>query len=146
MLKDTEIIRSVFDKVRGAMVYESDKRVFGKSEWWKSWSEEVKSEEKGLRDDCDGFALTLAEMLVEAGIPKENVAIVFCIAFSGTEWEGGHLVTKVYDRAKENWFIVDNVVPSPTLRDVCHNSPSYKYEWISCMYANKPGKWENETA
>lgn len=128
-MTSTEIIQEVFVKVRHTMRYETDMKNYGLKEHWRSWASEIEEGIKGIKDDCDAYALTFAEMLVNRGIKKEHVAIGFC-SLQG----GGHLVCLVFDEAKGEWIVLDNNVINPARKDSLKD-----YEWISCMYLNNPG-------
>jgi predicted transglutaminase-like cysteine proteinase len=134
------IIDDVFNTVRNRISYESDERVFGKADYWKSWKAEITAGPGNFKDDCDGFALTMAEMLLAKGIKKEHVAICFCaIVQEGKPGKEYHLACKVFNEDDGFWYIMDNNVNRPQRRK---NAGGYGwgFEWISCMYADKPGK------
>lgn len=135
------IIDDVFNKVRDRLIYESDEVVFGQVEYWKSWKNEIAAGPGNFKDDCDGFALTMAEMLLARGIKKEHVAICFCAIVEDARPNNKeyHLATKVFNEQDGFWYIMDNNVSRPQRR---RNAGGYGwgFEWISCMYADKPGK------
>lgn len=136
------IIDEVFNIVRSRIRYESDEKVFGVQEFWKSWKDEIQSTNKTFfKDDCDGFALTMAELLIAKGIKKEHVAICYC-AIIEDDYPGQkeyHLATKVFNEEDGFWYVIDNNVNRPQ-RTKNAGGPGWSFEWISCMYANKPGK------
>ena len=134
-------ITEVFNKVRSSMIYKSDQDVFGKLEYWKSWKDEIAQGKKFLYDDCDGFALTMAEMLVEAGFERKDVAICFCsIQVQSSSQEEYHLLCKVRNPEDDIWYVIDNNVTKPLKRNGA-GGPGWKFKYISCMYAGKPGQW-----
>lgn len=136
------IIDSVFDAVRGHLRYESDQTVFGKAEFWKSWHTEIAATNGVFKDDCDGFALTMAEMLLQKGVKPEHVAICYCAIIEDARPNNKeyHLATKVFNPEDGFWYIMDNNVNRAQRRK---NAGGYGwgFEWISCMYADKPGDW-----
>lgn len=129
----TETINKIFKLVHKNIRYDHDRVVFKKEEFWKSWAQEIKEGATNIRDDCDGYALTFAELLVENGISPEHIAITFCI-LQGE----GHLVCEVFDMEQQEWFILDNNVARPEPK---HKYQSLGVKWISCMYLNNPGVW-----
>ena len=133
-------IIEVFKAVRSNIDYESDQKVFGMIEHWKSWKKEISQGKSFIRDDCDGFALTMAEMLLEKGFNPEDVAICFCaITRPGYEDEY-HLLCKVRNPENQVWYVMDNNVDTPQKRAFA-GGPGWKFKYISCMYADKPGEW-----
>lgn len=130
----TETIQAIFDLVHANMSYQYDRIVFGKEEFWKSWSKEIKQGMSGIRDDCDGYALTFAELLREHGIAPQHIAICFC-----TIKGEGHLNCKVFDADQQQWFILDNNTTRPLERSSVERTLGIK--WASCMYLNNPGVW-----
>jgi len=79
----------------------SDSDTHAMLEHWQSMADAVRAERE-WRDDCDGYALTAAQLAVEdVGLPERAVAIVEC----RTETGGAHLVCFV--SGKETW-VIDN--------------------------------------
>lgn len=92
---------------------------------WKSSADEVEAG-KTFKDDCDGFCLTSAELLVRQGADPETVRIVQC--HTGID---GHLVT-----AYGPW-ILDNLQRRPIYwKDL-------NYTWLSQMKMSEKGIWRN---
>ena len=91
---------------------------------WQSHADEV---ERGqtFRDDCDGFALTCAEILIRKGAESKDVKLIYC----KTETGGAHLVA-----SWESW-ILDNRQRFPMYWE---NIP---YEWIKSMRLSEKGIW-----
>jgi predicted transglutaminase-like cysteine proteinase len=136
-----KIIDEVFDIVRRRISYESDEKVFGKVEYWKSWKKEIAAGPGNFKDDCDGFALTMAEMFIERGIKPEHVAICFCaiVDDASPRVKEYHLATKVFNEEDGHWYVVDNNVNYPQ-RVKNAGGYGWRFEWISKMLASKPGK------
>lgn len=133
-------IKEVFYSVRSSIIYTPDQIAFGKSEYWKSWKEEVSQGHKFLRDDCDGFALTMAEMLIARGFEKKDVAICFCAIQQPPRHEEYHLLCKVRNPEDNVWYVMDNNVSQPQPRDNS-GGPGWNFRWMSCMYADNVGDW-----
>ena len=111
------IHKSVFDR----FTYVSDKKMWGKDEYWESPSE-IPDGNKDIRGDCDTFALACRKECRKLGIPSR---LVFCY----TESEIGHLVLEV-----DGW-IFDNRHAQLISRDVL------PYRWIRISGYNKGDPW-----
>lgn len=122
--------------VRKSMIYASDKVVFDKIEYWRSWKDEVLSGATNIKDDCDGFALTIAELAIHYGFNPKDVAICYCVVMPRKEH---HLATKIRLPDNDEWYILDCNYQTPTLRRMVRD-----YHWKSCMYFDTPGVWVNE--
>lgn len=134
-------MRDVLDKiakmVRRSMIYASDEVVFNKPEYWRSWKDDVLNGVVNIRDDCDGFAMTISELAIHFGFKPEDVAICYCVIQPRGE---GHLATKIRLPDTKEWYILDCNYQTPILRGMVRD-----YDWKSCMYFDKPGVWVNET-
>lgn len=120
------IIQKIFDQVRSLFIYMPDADQFpGKYDDWKSYAESV---EQGhiFIDDCDGFALTCAELLVKNGIAFDAVKIAIC----ETETGDTHLVC-----------IADGYLLDNRQRTIWPWN-QVPYRWISSMNLKYPGQWE----
>jgi predicted transglutaminase-like cysteine proteinase len=135
-----KVIDEVFDLVNQRMNYDSDQRVFGKVEYWKSWKDEILAGKTNIKDDCDGYALTFAELFLHKGFEKKNIAICFCsIEDEHTKQLEWHLLCKV--KADDgNWYVVDNNVMYPMRREHA-GGYGWHFIWDSCMYLDQPGVW-----
>lgn len=78
-----------------------------------------------FRDDCDGFALTCAELLLMKEADPGDVKIIFCQVETGEH----HLVT-----SWQHW-ILDNRQRTIKYWD------DLPYRWISSMRLNEKGVW-----
>jgi predicted transglutaminase-like cysteine proteinase len=117
-------IQEVFDKVRNLFIYIPDQEQFNIPDDWRSHADEVDNNQV-FRDDCDGFAMTCAEVLVRNGINKDLVKLVYCL----TETEDGHLVCVVDNKLLDN-------------RQRClWNWNEVPYTWVSSMKMSDPGIW-----
>ena len=119
-------MQAIFDKVIADFIYTPDREQFNLRDYWASHAEEV---EQGVvwKDDCDGFAITCAELLAKAGYDK--VSLIYC----KTETGDGHLVCGVADNG--DTYILDN-----RQRKVWSWS-LIKYQWVSQMLISDPGTW-----
>ena len=115
-----DILRQVHKYFR----YEAEK-----VEHWTSHAEKVKNRIR-FRDDCDGFALTCAELLLDAGADPSKVFLVIC-AIGGVS----HMVCALEE--DDNTWIMDN--NSAWLRS-WHEVP---YKWKKAMPLNKLGEWHS---
>ena len=84
-LSDAERVKRQMDK---GFRYASDKKTSGKFEYWRSAADEVIGTWEG---DCDDYALTAAELLIERGVDPSAVSIAYCKVETGE----GHLVCLV---------------------------------------------------
>lgn len=119
------MIEEIYNRVRSLFIFVPDKEQFGVIDDWRSHADEVDAG-KVFRDDCDGFAMTCAELLVRAGFQKSLINLCLCT----TETGEGHLVCvaegKVMDNRQRglwNW----NELP---------------YIWLSRMNMGNIGVWE----
>lgn len=110
-------------------LYVPDEINYLKEEHWASHAEEV-NQNKTFEDDCDGFALTCAELLIEAGVPRDKVSVVYCV----TETNEGHLVCGV--ETNNTTMILDN-----RYRKVYDWQERNDYDWILFMKFSERGVW-----
>lgn len=119
------IIQKTFDQVRSLFIYLPDKEQFpDKFDDWQSYAKQIEAGSV-FKDDCDGFALTCAELLVKRLFPAELIRIAMC----KTETGEGHLVCIA------DGFLLDN-----RQRDIW-TWGQVPYEWISSMIMSDPGVW-----
>jgi hypothetical protein len=92
---------------------------------WRSYADQV---EQGIafQDDCDGFAMTIAELLVRRAIPAETIRLVVCDVETGE----GHLVCMV------DGYMLDYRRP---LLSPWEEAP---YTWYMSMKMSEPGVWK----
>ena len=119
------IIQDVFSKVKGLFIWTSDADQFsGRFDDWRSYADQVERGET-IRDDCDAFSMTCAELLVRAGVDPNVIQLVAC----KTETGENHLVC-----VADGW-LMDNrqrtVWPWTQL----------DYKWESSMKMSEPGVW-----
>lgn len=137
-VNDMDVLRvakNIHYKVHGLFTYEFDEKNYQMMEHWTSHAAEV-NEGKPFVDDCDGFALTCAELLIEAGVPKENVKAIIC----HTETGEGHLVCGI-DYGNDT-YILEN-----RYRFVYkwEEASRIGYRWHYFMTFDNPGVWNKVT-
>jgi predicted transglutaminase-like cysteine proteinase len=118
------IAKKVLKDVFSCFVYEKDK-----VEDWTCHADSVEAGEV-FKDDCDGFALTCAELLLRRGVPKSEVSLVVCNT-SG----GGHLVCGL--AANGTTWILDNN------QHFIYDWVDSRYEWKYFMNLDYRGIWRN---
>jgi len=100
-----------------------------KGEEWKSLADAVR-EGKDWSDDCDGYALTAAQLAVEDhGVPRENVVLAVCKVETGE----GHLVCLITEDGVTR--AIDNRQAS------AWEWSTLPYKWTSGMRLSEPGVW-----
>jgi predicted transglutaminase-like cysteine proteinase len=119
------LAEKVHSKVKRLFTYKSDKEQFPDFwDHWKSWADEVEANQL-FSDDCDGFCLTCAELLIRQGAKPEDVTICDVT----TETGGRHLVC-VYG----SWVLDNRYYYVPYWKDL-------NYEWRRSMRMDEPGTW-----
>ncbi|HUV85471.1 MAG TPA: transglutaminase-like cysteine peptidase [Methanosarcinales archaeon] len=115
-------MQKTLDKIYKLFTYKEEA-----NDHWHCWADEV---ERGIpfTDDCDGFAVTCAELLKRKGVP--NISLIICL--TGGK---GHLVCGVTD--KDTTWILDNNHRIP--RDWI----GLPYTWKYKMDLEDPGKWHS---
>ena len=73
-------IQDIYADVRKNFIYTPDVEQFKLLEDWRSHANEIA---QPWRDDCDGFALTCAEVAVLRGIEPIRVSVVLCLTEVG---------------------------------------------------------------
>jgi predicted transglutaminase-like cysteine proteinase len=122
------VIQGVFNQVRENFIYTPDSEQFDRMEDWRIHKKEVEAGEI-WRDDCDGFAVTCAEMLAWQDIPFENISLILCEVETG----GRHLVCGIEHDGET--LILDN------RQRILWPHTKIPYKWISTMKASEPGVW-----
>jgi len=104
--------------------YVPDSVQFDRPEHWMSHADAALNGET-FAGDCDDYALTCAEVLVERGADPADTAIVYCKTENGTR----HLAC-LY----RSWTL-DNRHEWPV------DWSQIGYEYISAMHLSAPGEW-----
>ncbi len=124
-MSDTQqLAKDVFKQVKNLFIWQSDQENYNLPEHWKSYADDVEAG-RAFRQDCDGFALTCAELLIRQGADPADVRLVFC----RTETGEYHLVC-----------IADQMVLDNRQRAVWHWT-QIRYDWISSMRMDNLGVW-----
>jgi predicted transglutaminase-like cysteine proteinase len=118
--------QEVFYKVRNLFIYIPDQEQFNIPDDWRSHADEVDNNQV-FRDDCDGFSMTCAEVLVRNDINKDLIKLVYCLIETGD----GHLVC-----------VVDNKLLDNRQRYLW-NWSDVPYTWVSYMKMSEPGIWRS---
>ena len=124
-----ELVEKVFKKVKDKFTYMSDIKQYDRMEQWDHWADAVEAGES-FSDDCDGFAITCAELLLRKGAKPHEVALIICRLNNGE----GHMVCGWSD--EETTWILDN------RSKAVHNWKFFPdYVWLSGMRLHEKGKW-----
>ena len=124
-----EIADKVHSLVESKFTYIHDDKQYMMNEHWTSHAEEVLQGDN-FKDDCDGFALTCAELLITEGIDKKEVSVIYC----ETETGEAHLVCGIYSDGKT--YILEN-----RYGNVYDWKDKPKYVWKYFMKFDEPGQW-----
>lgn len=130
---DKDQLQDIHRKVWKHFNYQFDDRTYGVMEDWRSHAKAV-NEGKQFTDDCDGFAFTMVELMIEAGFPKDKVMFIVCEtetgeghAVSGCEIDG---VTYIAENRYNNVYD-------------WNSKPGYKWKYF--MKFDAPGQWYKVT-
>ena len=124
-----EIAHDIHRRVHQNFDYVHDQEQFGITEHWTSHADAVLSN-RDFQDDCDGFALTCAELLIKQDLARDRVSLIVCRDETGQM----HLVCGV-DADYTTWVLdnrFDHVYPWQRRTD---------YEWMYFMKFDAPGAW-----
>jgi len=129
-------IRETCDQVKRmvdrAITWEDDKDTVGLIEHWQSHAPQILADENyKTLDDCDGFALTAAELCVHYGISTSSIRLVFCEIPD----LGYHLVCTVDDVEADKTWVFDN--NEERIRDW----KRIPYNWLRYMKYENLGHW-----
>lgn len=106
-------ILDAFEKTYRLFLYKADQPVYGKDDW-RSHAQSVR-EGRFFEDDCDGFAITCADLLLEQGYKPE---LWICSVPLG---QGRHMVCQV------DGLILDNRYPG--IRTIKEAERGSLYRW-----------------
>ena len=121
-----DLARKVHRQVKDLFIWTADKEVFGESDHWKSFADEV---ERGdvFKGDCDDFSLSCSELLIRQGTDPTKIRIAYCKTETGV----GHLVCIC-----DGW-VIDN-----RQRDIIAWD-DLPYEWHKSMRIDEKGIWRS---
>lgn len=100
-MTELNTIKNIHRKVHRLFTYKYDDKNYLQEEHWTSHADDVNSDTP-FEDDCDGFALTCCELLLEAGFDRSRVRAIIC----DTETGESHLVCGV--DVNETTYVLDN--------------------------------------
>jgi len=135
-MNNVEIFRIAMDvqkRIAPLFIYTPDSKQYNQEEHWTSHAKAVKANLL-FKDDCDGYAATAAELLVEAGIPKESIKLIYC----KTETGEAHLVCGV--SSDTNTYIIEN-----RYHAIYEWKQKHGYKWMYFMSLARPGEWNKVT-
>lgn len=124
-----QIAQEVHEKVWNLFNYVHDDKQYNVPEHWTSHAKEV-NEGKQFYDDCDGFAFTCCELLIENDVDRKDIMFIVC----KTETGEGHAVCGV--STEETTWILEN-----RYERVYDWNKRSGYEWMYYMKFDQPGKW-----
>lgn len=113
--------------------YKHDDKNYQVMEDWRSHAD-LLAEGKVFVDDCDGYAMTICETLLNDGADPKNVLFVVC----ETETGEGHAVAGY--TLGENTYILENRFSQ--VYDWQHRK---NYKWNFFMRFSEPGQWYSIT-
>lgn len=128
-MKTLEDLTEMHRKVHKLFFYQHDDKNYGVMEDWRSHAKAV-NENKQFIDDCDGFAFTMCELMIEQGYPRDKVMFIVCKtetgeshAVSGCEIDGVTYIAENRYKYVYDW----------------NSKPGY--EWLYYMKFDEPGQW-----
>jgi len=124
-----EAVQALHRTMWGLFDYQHDERTYQQIEHWRSHADAVLHNER-FTDDCDGYAWTACEILLEEGFSPSNVLFIVC----KTELNEGHAVCGVNIGA--DTYIVDN-----RFKHVYKWTEREDYQWDFKMSLDQPGQW-----
>lgn len=132
-----DIAAQVHAAAVGRLNYASDRDTAGVPDDWRSHAQALLADPSvRYRDDCDGSAITAAELALAAGLPADQVRIVMV----DTQARGSadvidHMVCTLGPAGTNPW-VIDNCHPTGPVR-----ASHLRYTWGAGMRASEPGVW-----
>lgn len=133
------LARDVHGLAVGNLDYRPDRATTGRADDWRSHAAAILQDPRQhYRDDCDGCAITAAELALTRGLPADQVRIVMV----DTQQRGlpgvvDHMVCAL-GRNGDDPLIIDNCHPDgPVL------ASTLPYTWGPGMRASEPGVWRD---
>lgn len=125
-------INDVCRLVHSRITYVPDRQTQGVPEHWQSHASRIlESKLYMAKDDCDGFALTAAELLAIRGFDRSRLVLEFCQAVP----DEYHLALTVRDPTGD--WLIDNNYKMPVR--VRHTN----YSWHKMMRLSDLGNWKD---
>lgn len=128
-MQTRELAESIHAKMWRLFIYVTDMKQYDMPEHWTSHAAAVNANQR-FEDDCDGYACTAAELLVQAGVPKDKIKLIYCETETGEK----HLVCGVSD--DEDTYIIDN-----RYRLVYAWTTMKTYRWLYFTRLSESGMW-----
>lgn len=134
MGRQLQLVKNLHKEVWGLFDYKTDKRNYQIMEHWTSHADAVNMGET-FSDDCDGYAFTCCELLINRGILQpRDVNFIVC----ETEYGEGHAVCGVDVEGRT--MILDNRDRSVYDWELSPKGKAYK--WLYFMSFDDPGQWK----
>lgn len=128
----------IFADVRRRFTWVADEEQFEKGDDWRSYADEVERGEP-VRDDCDAFAVTCAELAVRYGIDPARVRVALCLTEVGQRQAVppayDHMVCLIDDAGDGYTLVLDCRQRAPVAWD------RLGYRWCSSMRLSERGVW-----
>jgi len=124
-----KIATNIQRRMMPLFIYTTDEKQYNQKEHWTSHANKVKANLL-FKDDCDGYAATAAELLIEQGISRNNIKLIYCT----TETGEAHLVCGV--SSDTDTYIIEN-----RYHAVYEWRSKFGYKWLFFMALDKPGEW-----
>lgn len=131
MISSVKDLENLHGRVFSLFRYEYDDRNYGLQEHWTSHADAV-NENREFTDDCDGFAFTCVQLLLEGGVPASDVMFIIC----RTETGEGHAVAGCSLEGR-TWILENRY---PDIYDWRSEAPG-DYTWQFYMRFDQPGQW-----
>ena len=128
-MKTIDDFQNLHTKVFDLFEYKHDDKNYGVMEDWRSHASSV-NENKVFVDDCDGFAFTMCELMIEADFPKDKIMFIVCTADNGE----GHAVCGY--ECDGTTYISEN-----NYKKVYDWNSKPLYKWQYFMKFDEPGQW-----
>jgi predicted transglutaminase-like cysteine proteinase len=133
MMNKLQFIEDLQRKVFSLFDYVHDIDNYMVMEHWESHADLVE-QNKRFKDDCDGYAMTVCELLIKNGFDRKDVLFVIC----ETETGEGHAVAGV--TIDDETYILEN-----RYRHLYNWRDRTNYTWNYFMSFDKPGSWKKIT-
>ena len=126
---NSEQLQDLHRKVFKLFNYKHDIKNYQIIEDWRSHADAV-NESKEFTDDCDGFAMTMCELLIEAGVPKEDVMFIVCETETGESHAAAGCTIDGETYVTENRY-----------KQIYNWNDRKGYKWKYFMKFSEPGQW-----
>lgn len=128
-MNELKILDKLLTKVHSKFIYKFDEDNYGVIEDWRSKAKEVMQGRKFV-DDCDGFAMTMCELMLEYGFDPASVSFIVC----ETETGEGHAIAGYTDE-RTTWIAENRYY------DVYDWNKRSGYKYFYFMKFDEPGQW-----